>query len=154
MKFYKMKKSSLNFTEMNQLNYKWKYPILIDESNNVYLGNSLKESLSDEVIVIIIKENQMLKDDLIYIESKIVEENSEKRIRTIENEVYNYIMATRKPIYKEEKLFHYEDKGLITEENYIKMENSFRKHNGRISEDEEEIIEDFEIDMEVLKDLI
>ncbi|MBO5712225.1 MAG: hypothetical protein J6R47_05235 [Acholeplasmatales bacterium] len=54
MKFYKVKKSLLKWTEMPQTSLKLKAPLLIDKEYNVLLGNCFKDRPNEYEIVIII----------------------------------------------------------------------------------------------------
>lgn len=156
MKFYKINKSLLKFSEISQLKTDWNYPILIDKENNVIVGNSLKDSLKDEVITIIIEVSQDIKDDLFAIESKIAEENSESRINSIKYNLSEYFKNLRKEKYEEVSLFDYKDTTLITEENYIAPNETVTYAHGIKKDNEkvDEIIEEYEIDEEILKELM
>ena len=156
MKIYKIKKSELKWQEMNQIKYKWNLPILIDDEFNVMLGNSLKDSLGDDIYVFIYNHNDKLKENLYYIESKVVEENSIKRFNAIYSEVYGYINELRKDRYESISLFDFKENGIITEDNYEKPAEDDYKGHGRKYDDEEveEIMEEFELDEDILKELL
>jgi len=169
MKIFKISKNGLIWTEMPQLDYKWSMPILVDHKRNVLLGNSLRDRLNNEVIIIVIEKNERLAEDLLFIENKLAEENNLKRIGRLEAEIRDYLREVRKPIVENVDLFEFRDTNCITEENFIlPPPYDFTKHRKkdindlqiRLFEFEDEIKQgkpaedDIEIDLEILKELL
>lgn len=168
MKIYKVKKSRLTWRDIPQIDYKWILPIICDKDFNVLAGNCLKESLSDDIFVIVIDTNPILTEDLYYIEDRIAEEGSEIRVGKIDSELRDYFKELRKPPMEQLTLFdEIREYGLITPENYIKRRDQFRSH-GRIKESDLQLkLIEFEdeinnnkkddniiIDLEILKELL
>jgi len=154
MKFYKINKEALKFTDMPQVDYKWDLPILIDNDYNVIAGNCLKDKLIGQVLVIIInnEDREVLFDSIKFIEQKIAEENSVDRLNAIYTDFHTFFREVRKPVYEQGNLFEFKDTGFITEENYIEPPAyNFEKHNNSKKNDE---TEEFEIDVEMLKELL
>lgn len=156
MKFYKCSKKILNFSDMTQITgYDWNLPILIDINRNVLLGNSLKDSLPEEVYVVIYHyDNETLRKALWNIENGVAVENSKERIHLIITKLRNFFRDVRKPKIEQMSLIDYKDESLISEENYILMENSFIKDNHAKRKKQEPVEEEFEIDDEILKELL
>lgn len=177
MKIFRCNKNALKWKEIPQLNYKyeWNLPILVNDELSVVVGNSLKDLLPDEIFIIQIPKNDLLEENLFYMESKVVEENSERRIGIIHRELRDYFRELRKSKIEYEALFEdIKNKELITEENYIVRHDQFKSHGyKKIEEDyqlylpgfEEEIkkemstsriaeLFDFEIKYELLEELL
>lgn len=170
MKIFKCKKSALFWKSINQLSYKWELPILINTENEVILGNSLFSLLPEYIFVIVIEKNQLLEDDLLYIEQKIVEENSDKRIGIIDFEIRNYLKYLKRPRHQNECLFSdIKETGIISSENYIVRKDNFKSHGPKKEEDinnnlfplfdidEKEVKTkqvEIEVDLEILKELL
>lgn len=171
MKFYKVNKSQLKWTEMPQVTYKWNIPILIDNEMNVIAGNSLKECLDNNILVTVCDnyDREVLFTAIREIEIKIAEENSYERIEMIYSELYNFFKETRKPKIETFSLFDVKEDRFITEENYIEPPAyDFDKHgkakplfnDGCVLSEEfiEKVINskepEFEIDLEILKELL
>lgn len=179
MNFYKVGKSRLTWKEMVQVNYPWKLPILIDTDLNVVLGNSLKDSLPDSIIVVQMDNNQreFLIQELTDIEEKVAEENSNERIVLIEAQLREFFKRVRSQKFKWEPLFQYKETACITPETYIEPpEYNFNKHNNReelmynagryLSEELSELMKpeengkvkemppEIEIDLEIMKELL
>lgn len=168
MKIFKLSKNSLIWTEMPQIDYKWSLPILVDHKRNVVLGNSLRDRLNSEVIVIVIEKNERLTEDLLFIENKLAEENNLKRIGFLESELKELLREIRKPIVENIDLFEFRDTSCITEENFIlPPPYDFTKHRKkdvndmqiRLFEFEDEVkqnkpVDDIEVDLEILKELL
>lgn len=170
MKFYKCRKSDLKWKEIPQIKFKWTLPILIDTEFNVVAGNSLKDSLSDSIIVVVMDNNQreILFQALYDIECKIAEENSEERINLIHTKLSEFFKEVRKPIVEQCSLFDLKEDRCITPEIYDEPPPyDFNKHGkGKILFNEgyvlmDEFLEkvegkepDIEIDMEIMKDLL
>lgn len=156
------------------MKYNWNLPILVNDKLEVVVGNCLKDSLNDEVLIIMIDKNDLLEENLFYMESKIVEENSEKRINVIYCEIREYLREYRKPKVENISLFEEpKNTNLITEENYIIRKDQFKSHGYKKNEEdyqlrliefEDEVIKsvsnsraeffDFEVDYEILKELL
>ena len=154
MKFYKIDKEALKFTDMPQVDYKWDLPILIDNDYNVIAGNCLRDKLIGQVLVIIInnEDREVLFDSIKFIEQKIAEENSVDRLNAIYTDFHTFFREVRKPVYEQGNLFEFKDTGLVTEENYIEPPAyNFEKHNTSKKNGE---TEEFEIDVEMLKELL
>ena len=170
MKFYKCGKSILKWKEMPQLDYKWNLPILVDAELNVVIGNSLKDSLDDNIIIVKMDNNQreVLFQALYDIETKIAEENSRERLDMIHVELSQFFREIRKPVIETISLFDIKEDRCITPELYIEPPPyDFNKHGkGKIAFNEgnvlmEEFLEKIEsgeelieVDLEILKDLL
>ena len=177
MKFYRCSKSLLNFKEMKQFSFNWKLPILVDHNKNVILGNSLKDSLPNTIIVIVVDGNgrEPLFEALFEVEEKVVEEHDPQRLVTLQGELRQYLYQARKVEYEYEPLFSHKETACITPETYIEPPPyEFNKH-GRTKDDifndgnllSEEFYQFFEsekpikekepaikVDMELLKELL
>lgn len=171
MKFYRIAKSNLKWKECPQVSYKWNLPILIDTENNVIIGNSLKDSLSDSIIVVVMDNHKrdVLFQALYDIETKIAEENSENRLNQIYTSINNFFREVRKPVVEQVTLFDdvREDR-IITPEIYSEPPAyDFDKHGkSKVLYNEgyvltEEFLEklekgepDIEIDLEIMKELL
>ena len=68
MKFYKVKKSQLKWCNMQQVAYNWKLPILVDNEMTVLAGNSIKDKLNDDIIVIIVNKWDIMQEALFEME--------------------------------------------------------------------------------------
>ena len=170
MKFYKCSKSQLKWKEMPQIQYNWSLPILVDTELNVIVGNSLKDSLYDSIIIVQMDNNQRepLFQALYDIETKIAEENSLERINMIDVELRDFFKEVRKPVLETISLFDIREDRCITPETYIEPPPyDFNKHGkGKQLFNEgnvlmEEFLEriesgapEIEIDLEILKDLL
>lgn len=169
MKIFKLNKNTLKWKEINQIQYKWKLPILVNHKREVIAGNSLYDSLPDEILVCVIEKNQKLEDNLFYIEEKVVEEGKIERVGILDSELRNYFKELRKPETQQLTLFdNVKETGLISEENYILRKDKFKSHGYKniledyqlyLFESEEDEIkssryDDIEIDMEILKELL
>ena len=173
MKFYRVSKSQLKWKEMTQISYNWNLPILINVDYEVILGNSLKDSLPDSIIVVVMDNNQrdLLYQALEHIESKIAEENSESRINQVYIEFRDFFKEVRKPRVETLSLFEIKENHCITEDTYIDPPPyDFTKHNhirelfneGNVLMEEFIEIEEkrgktepeIEIDLEILKELL
>ena len=171
MDFYRIHKNLLKWTEMPQVSYKWILPILVDNNFNVIAGNCLKDCLGNEIICVIIDnyDRDILFESIRDIETKIAEENSDKRLDAVFTQLYNFFKEVRKPKVESISLFNVKEEGLITEENYIEPPAyDFNKHGkekplfneGFVLSEEftEKIVNskepEIEIDLEILKDLL
>lgn len=173
MKFYRCSKSLLAWKEMPQVSFKWNMPILIDPEKNVICGNSLKDSLPDTLIVIMMDNNQreQLFESLYNLEECVAKENSLERYESAQSEVKRYLFLARRPRYESIELFPFKETLCITSETYIEPPAyDFNKHriqeqnlyNGGcyLSEEfAEEIISketesEIQVDLEILKELL
>lgn len=168
MKIYKFRKSDLIWKEMPQISYKWILPILVNHKREVIAGNSLKDSLPEELLIAVIEKNQILEDNLFYIESKVVEENNPKRIGTFDFELREYFKELRKPETEQLSLMNdVKEYGLISEENYLVRRDTFKSHGPKKEEDDyqlllfeepseeiKKVIDEIEVDLEILKELL
>lgn len=171
MKFYKCSKSLLKWKELPQVSYKWKMPILVNTELEVVLGNSLKDSLSDPVFVIMMDNNQreVLYQAFESIETCIAQENSLERISLLEEEIKNYLIIARKPAPEFEPLVVFKERECVSQENYIEPPPyNFNKHkessqtlfNGgnllfeEFREEEIKKEDEIEVDLEILKELL
>lgn len=172
MKFYRISKSVLKWKEMPQLSYKWNLPILINTEFEVIAGNSLKDSLSDNIIVVVMDNNQreVLFQALFDIETKIAEENDENRLNLLHRSLTDFFKEVRKPKFENISLFEeVKETRCITEELYDEPPAyDFNKHGKgkQLFNDgyvlSEEFIEavasgkepEIEVDLEILKDLL
>lgn len=171
MKFYKVPKTQLKWKEMLQISFNWNLPILIDTDFNVIIGNSLKDSLSDSIIVVVMDNYQrdVLFQALFDIEQKIAEENDENRLNQIYIKIRDFFREVRKPRFETICLFDTKEDRCITEELYIEPPPyDFNKHGkGKVQFNDgnlllEEFLDeiesgkepDIEIDMEILKELL
>lgn len=173
MKFYKIDKNRLQWKEMPQISYNWNLPILVDSDYNVIVGNSLKDSLSDNVIIVVMDnyQRETLFQALFDIETKIAEENSEDRINQLYIEFRDFFREVRKPKIETIELFRVSEDRCITEELYIEPPPyDFNKHGKGKSlfNDGNLLLEEFleyeqgkgksdeeiEVDLEILKELL
>ena len=170
MDFYRVSKNKLKWKEIQQLDYKWKLPILIDTDLNVILGNSLKDILPDNIIIVQMDNHQreVLFQALYDIEEKIAEENSEDRLNQIQMKLREFFIEIRKPVVEYMNLFDIKETRCVSVDNYIEPPPyNFDKHGkGKILFNEgnvllEEFLEkiesdepEIEIDMEILKELL
>lgn len=170
MKFYKCSKSLLKWKEMPQISFKWNLPILVDTDLNVILGNSLKDSLSDTIIIVKMDnyKRDVLFQALFDIETKIAEENSIDRLNMLENKIRGFFVEIRRPIYENYKIFSISENRCITPELYVEPPAyDFNKHKKTIDiiDNDYILFEEFreiqssnepeiEIDMEILKELL
>ena len=178
MKFYRCKKSSLHWKEMDQITKKWNLPILIDTDMNVIIGNSLKDCLPEDVIVITADptDREILFNALYEIEKSVVAENDPIRLDSIQNRFREFFIEVRRKKNTFTPLFEFKERGLITEENYIEPPPyNFNKHgnsqlemlyNGgnylsdelaeilEIIEENQDEDEPIEIDLEIMKELL
>lgn len=171
MKIFKIKKSQLTWKPMEQFNYKWILPILVNHKREVIAGNSLYDSLNDEIMICVIEKNQMLEDTLYYVESKVVEEGKIERVGKIDCELRGYFKELRKPETEQLSLFEEpKEYRCISEENYKRPNAEITYSHGRKVDSEEyqlylfeEYIEkkinknefdEIEVDLEILKELL
>lgn len=171
MKFYKVGKNRLKWKEMPQISYNWNLPILINTECEVVAGNSLKDSLSDSIIVVIMDNNQreVLYQAIYDIETKIAEENNSDRINQLYIEFRDFFRDVRKPKFETIELFDIRENRCITEELYIEPPPyDFNKHGkGKVLFNDgnlllEEFLEavesgkepEIEVDLEILKELL
>lgn len=171
MKFYRIQKSELKWKEMPQISYNWNLPILINTEYEVVAGNSLKDSLSDNIFVVIMDNNQreVLYQAIQDIETKIAEENNSDRINQLYIEFRDFFRDVRKPKFETIELFDIRENRCITEELYIEPPPyDFNKHGkGKVLFNDgnlllEEFLEavesgkepEIEVDLEILKELL
>lgn len=171
MKFYKIHKDALKWKDMPQISYNWNLPILVNTEYEVIAGNSLKDSLSSNIIVVICDNNQreVLFQAIYDIETKIAEENNSDRINQLYIEFRDFFREVRKPKFETIELFDIREDRCITEELYIEPPAyDFNKHGkGKVLFNDgnlllEEFLEEIkagkepeiEIDMEILKELL
>lgn len=170
MKFYRCNKSILKWKEIKQLQYKWTLPILVNDELEVVIGNSLKDSLPDNIIIVKMDNNQreVLFQALYDIETKIAEENSEERLNLLQVELQQFFNEVRKPVVEYMDLFPMKEERIITPELYIEPPPyDFNKHGkGKVLFNEgcvlmEEFLEksdksdpEIEVDLEILKELL
>lgn len=172
MKFYKAPKHRLTWKEMPQLNFNWNLPILVDTDYNVIVGNSLKDCLSDSIIIVIMDnyQREVLFQALYDIETKIAEENDENRLNAIYKSIRDFFREVRKPQVENISLFEeLKETRCITEELYDEPPAyDFNKHgkgkqlfnDGFVLSEEfiEEVVSgkepEIEVDLEILKDLL
>ncbi len=170
MKFYKISKKALKWSEIPQVSYKWNLPILVNSELKVVLGNSLKDSLPDNIFIVMIDNNQreVLFNAFYEIENKIAIENSEKRLHAIHAEFTRFFREVRKKKVESFELFPMKEEGFITEENYIlppPYDFTKHKHNNDLYNEGYVLMEEFiektkgkepeiEVDLEILKELL
>lgn len=171
MKFYKIGKNRLKWKEIPQITYNWNLPILINTDYEVVAGNSLKDSLSDSIIVVIMDNNQreVLFQAIYDIETKIAEENNSDRINQLYIEFRDFFREVRKPKVETIELFEIRENRCITEELYDEPPAyDFNKHGkGKVLFNDgnlllEEFLEavekgnkpEIEVDLEILKELL
>lgn len=174
MKFYKIKKDVLVWKEMQQLQYKWDLPILVDTDKNVILGNSLKDCLPDWVIVVQTDNynREGLFEALCLLETCIANENSEKRLHTIYSEMHKYMGLLKRKRFENETLFTFKETECISPENYIEPPPyDFNKHKHldeysymtdplfeymieELEKKKESKELDIQVDLEILKELL
>lgn len=171
MKFYTIHKDALKWKEMPQITYNWNLPILVNTEYEVIVGNSLKDSLPDNIFIVICDNNQRetLFQALYDIELKIAEENNSDRINQLYIEFRSFFKEVRKPKIETIELFNIKEDRCITEELYIEPPPyDFNKHGkGKVLFNDgnlllEEFLEavekgkepEIEIDLEILKELL
>ena len=155
MKFYRINKSLLKFVDVPQIDFKWKLPILVDSQYNVILGNCIKDKLDNNVIIVIKDLDEIVVNNLKYIELRIAEEASDYRLGCIDACLREFFNELREPEVEQVSLFNYKDITLITEDNYNPPNEEITYSHGRSNNDNiEEIIEEYEIDEEMLKELM
>ena len=85
----------LNYKEINKLPVKINVPLLIDENDNVLLGNSLKDYYRNEINIncVIIKNSLAFRLEkwLYDLETYLIEENNIERYHNIESEIQNLL---------------------------------------------------------------
>jgi len=123
----------LNFNlDVPCTDFKTDLPLLINEKNDVVLGNSLRKNygMMEEVKCIIIEQDKYLEKSLLDIELAVIEENSKDRYYAIEKELKKYL-SDFKNDFELISLFNIEtEKDFITEENYLDPgDYDFTKHN-------------------------
>lgn len=150
MKFYKVKKSQLKWCNMQQVAYNWKLPILVDNEMTVLAGNSIKDKLNDDIIVIIVNKWDIMQEALFEMEEALSkEENWKYWYDSAERKLRRYFEIERKGD-NQLSLFDYKNYEMITEENYIKPKAyDFEKHNVK---SHNENVEEVDIDLSILEE--
>lgn len=133
MKIFKVSKSLLKFVEdsdIPDINFNFKIPILVDSEYNVILGNSLRNRQSETFFVIVLNNvNKFMIDTLHDLEKALAEENNEARFNQIEMEVEDFIKKDRVNI-ETFSLFDFKEEACITKETYRKPPDyDFKKHS-------------------------
>ena len=96
----------LNFREMPQLSVNLDVPLLVNEQNDVLIGNSLKKYLTGDIKCVIINNeianhlNKWLND----LENYLIEEKNIKRYHDIENDIRDFLKEVNY-IKSDENLF-------------------------------------------------
>lgn len=130
MEILKIKKNELIFNNLPDLTFKSKLPLLINQNNEVILGNSIKNCYGEEVSCIKINCIDFLKNCLYNIENELIKENNIDRLYEIEKELMEFIEKELKKEIEQITLFDYKERNFITEENYNHLpEYDFVKHN-------------------------
>ena len=95
-------------------------------------------------------------NNLFKIEEAIAKENDTKRYGRLDFCIRGYFKELRREDVEYGSLFDYKDTTLITEENYIAPNEEITYSHGIKNSDNniEEIIEEYEIDDEILKELL
>lgn len=114
----------LTWFEMEQIDYVFDLPILIDRRGYVLLGNSIKNQVinNETVEAIVVSVDDYMKGILYEIESVVVGEGSLDRFRNIEAELKNYLADFDRKfevlsLFDDEEL---RETRLVTEDNFIK----------------------------------
>ena len=157
---------------MPQISFNWNLPILINVDYEVVAGNSLKDSLPDNIFVVAMDNNQreVLFQALFDIESKIAEENDEIRLNMLHRSFTDFFREVRKPQVENISLFEdIKETRCITEELYDEPPAyDFNKHGKgkQLFNDGNVLLEEFleaiesgnepeiEIDLEIMKELL
>ena len=131
----------IKWFEMQQIDYQFKLPLLIDRRGYVLLGNSVKEQHihKEELDVVVISVDDYLKDVLYEIEKAVVKENKLERCIEIEKELSQYLREFNKDyelisLFDDEEIKEYR---LITNENFIMPPPYNFKKNSNKNKDEE-----------------
>lgn len=152
MKVYQVSKKYLKWKEIEQINYPWNLPILVDKDYNVIMGSSLKNVLSEQLLVVVLKEpSEGIRRNLFEIESAIAVQKDLVRVDSYNKLLYRYLKDTRY-INEQLELLDYRDTNIITEENYkIPPLRSFRNNK---DDKTKKIEEDFDIDLSIMEELL
>lgn len=143
MEIIQVKKEELKFNDLPDIDFKTTLPLLINQNNEVLLGNSIKKCYNNFVDCIRISSNNFLKKCLYNLENSLIKENNIVRLYSIEKELKEYI---NKELLKfdEFTLFDYKETGFINESNYKQLpEYDFIKHNLVKKKEGEEIADLF-----------
>lgn len=133
--------NKITWFEMEQINYQFTLPLLIDRRGYVLLGNSVKKQHihKEKIDVVVISVDDYLKDILYEIEKTVVKENKLERYIEIEKELSQYLREFNKgyeliSLFDDEEIKEY---GLITNENFIMPPPYNFKKNSNKNNDEE-----------------
>ena len=132
MKTSKIDKLWLTFNEeVPTVDFNIKVPLIVDEKDNVLMGNCLRENINalDEIDVIIIHSDPFIKQVLKDLELAFVEENSMKRFNQIEKEVQTFLAYIVRPVA--ENLFEFDREHRTIEEVEFIKPPAYNFHKGK-----------------------
>lgn len=173
MKFYKVKKDLLKWSEMPQTDLPLRIPLLIDKDYNVLLGNCFKDRPNEYELVIIIEPWPYYLQVLPKLEKEIFDTKDPSIwLYAIDKELCEFL-KDEVTINEQLTLLDFKETALLTEENYKRGGiYDFKKANSRhkdeiddqlrlIAFEDDEALErlkkkedDIVIDMEILKELL
>lgn len=170
MTFHIIRKDELKWKEVPQFNYKLNLPLLIDSDYNVLLGNSFKDVLPEKIIVFIIDAWHYYEMVFTKLEEEILSsDNPEFWLGQIERDITKFV-KNELIVNDQKELFKYENRELLTEENYKKggaydfvkakkIKEKAKDEQLKLIEFEDEEEEEskdsgYEIDMEIMKELL
>ena len=138
MEIIQVKKEDLKFNDLPHIKFKTTLPLLINQNNEVLLGNSIKNNYLNLVDCIKIQANNYLRYCLYNLEKTLIEENDLTRLYSFEKEIREYINCELLEV-NSESLFDYKETGFIDETRYNKPPAyNFEKHNTKKNNKQEE----------------
>lgn len=147
MKIVVRKKKELQFYDTKTIDYRTKLPFIIDEENNVLIGNSMRDSYEkdEDIECIVIKGNDYLADALYFLEDSVAAEKSVDRYRQIDSDLRRYL-ADEKDTSENLSFFNLQVLETITPETYITPPPyNFEKGRKKVNdEDTDPTLFDFE----------
>lgn len=96
-------------------------PFITDKKNKVIFGNMIRNqhlSFNEEIQIVELDIDEYTKNVIIEIEMAIASENNPERLRSMEEQLMNYLKNHESKI-EMIQLFDYKEQGLITEDNFI-----------------------------------
>ena len=150
MKFYKISKELLKWTEMPQTNLPLRVPLLIDTDYNVLLGNCLKDRVGDQVLVVIVEKWDYYNKLYPVLEQEIFEaDDPDKWLWQIDEQVCRFL-KDEVTINEQVDLFKYQNKELLSESNYRRGgAYNFIKAKTRKSDEDDDQIKLFQFEDEI-----
>lgn len=139
MEIIKVNKKDLIFNNVDNVSFKSKLPLLINQYNEVIFGNCIKDSYDSEVKCIRIESYALLVETLKAFEEAIVKENSFERFNNIENELQRYLSEY---FDKNEKLTFFETNELkekrCISNTHFRKPPAYNFHKGKKNKEQEE----------------